>query len=61
METFIIIAMLYFLVLGLTSLGLVMTNHLPIPKEKYRPASKKYYYLYSAFMIGMALVAALVL
>ena len=61
METFIIVEMLYFLVSGLTAIGLTLNGFIPKSKEEYTPLPKKYLYIQGAAYIAIAVWAALVL
>jgi hypothetical protein len=61
METFIIVAMLYFLVTGLTNIGLTITKFLPRSREDYTPPSVLSYYVFGSLLLAMAFWAAVVL
>ena len=61
METFIIVAMLYFLISGITSIGMTMVGELPRSREAYVPGPTWWYYVHGSVFILLAFWAAIVL
>jgi hypothetical protein len=43
METFVLASILYFLINGLTLMGLLITETVPVSKSAYQPFSRKWY------------------
>ena len=60
-ETFIIVAMLYFLITGILAIGMTIVGELPRSRAAYVPAPTWWYYVHGSVFILLAFWAAVVL
>lgn len=61
METFIIVAMLYFLITGILMIGMTVVGELPKSRAAYVPPPTWWYYVNGVVFILLAFWAAVVL